>query len=29
VPNLPVDVAFCNLLQRRLYLHLFRDGGVL
>ena len=25
VPNLPVDVAFCNHLQRRLYLYLFRD----
>ena len=29
VPNLPVDVAIRNLLQPRLYLHLFRDGDVL
>ena len=29
VPNLPVDVASALIVQRRLYLHLFRDGGVL
>ena|ERR1039458_8923744 len=29
VPNLAVDVTLCSLLQRRLYLCLFRDSGVL